>query len=45
MIFSILGGFLGARVTEALPTVYVRRFIILVGVLLSLSLMYLNYFN
>ena len=45
MIFSILGGFLGARATEALPTVYVRRFIILVGVLLSLSLMYLNYFN
>ena len=45
MIFSILGGFLGARVTEILPTVYVRRFIILVGVLLSLSLMYLNYFN
>ena len=45
MIFSILGGFLGARVTEALPTIYVRRFIILVGVLLSFSLMYLNYFN
>ena len=45
MIFSILGGFLGAKVTEALPTVYVRRFIIIVGVLLSLSLMYLNYFN
>ena len=45
MIFSILGGFLGARVTEALPTVYVRRFIIFVGVSLSFSLMYLNYFN
>ena len=45
MIFSVLGGFLGARVTEALPTIYVRRFIILVGVLLSFSLMYLNYFN
>ena len=45
ILFSILGGFLGAKITEALPTNYVRNFIIIVGLGLSLSLMYVSYFS
>lgn len=42
IIFSILGGFLGAKFTELLPTVYIRRFIILVGLTLSGSIFISN---
>lgn len=45
MFFSVLGGFFGAKITEALPTIYVRNFIIIVGLSLSFSLMYLSYFS
>ena len=45
VFFSVLGGFLGAKLTEVLPTPLVRKFIILVGVSLSISLIYVSYFN
>ena len=45
VFFSVLGGFFGAKLTEVLPTLLVRKFIILVGVSLSISLIYLSYFN
>ena len=43
MFFSILGGFIGAKLTEILPNQLLRRFIILVGISLSISLFILNY--
>ena len=43
MFFSILGGFIGAKLTEVLPNQLLRRFIILVGISLSISLFTLNY--
>ena len=45
VFFSVLGGFFGAKLTEVLPTPLVRKFIILVGVSLSISLIYVSYFN
>jgi uncharacterized membrane protein YfcA len=45
VFFSVLGGFFGAKLTEVLPTTLVRKFIILVGVILSISLIYVSYFN
>ena len=45
VFFSVLGGFFGAKLTEVLPTTLVRKFIILVGVSLSISLIYVSYFN
>jgi Predicted permeases len=45
VIFSIMGGFLGAKLTELLPSQWVRRFIILVGSVLSFSLIYTSYFK
>ena len=45
VFFSVLGGFLGAKLTEVLPTPLVRKFIILVGVSLSISLIFVSYFN
>jgi uncharacterized membrane protein YfcA len=42
VIFSIAGGFFGAKFTESLPTILVRRFIILVGLTLSGSIFYIN---
>ncbi len=43
MFFSIFGGFIGAKLTEVLPNQLLRRFIILVGISLSISLFLLNY--
>ena len=43
MFFSILGGFMGAKLTEILPNQLLRIFIILVGISLSISLLTLNY--
>ena len=43
MFFSILGGFIGAKLTEVLSNQLLRRFIILVGISLSISLFTLNY--
>ena len=43
MFFSILGGFIGAKLTEVLSNQLLRRFIILVGISLSISLLILNY--
>ena len=43
MFFSIFGGFIGAKLTEVLPDQLLRRFIILVGISLSISLFTLNY--
>lgn len=45
VFFSVLGGFFGAKLTEVLPTSLVRKFIILVGVSLSISLICVSYFN
>ena len=45
VFFSIMGGFFGAKLTELLPSQWVRRFIILVGSVLSFSLIYTNYFK
>ena len=39
---GIAGGFFGAKFTESLPTILVRRFIILVGLTLSGSIFYIN---
>ena len=43
MFFSILGGFMGAKLTEILPNQLLRIFVILVGISLSISLLTLNY--
>ena len=43
MFFSILGGFMGAKLTEILPNQLLRIFIILVGISLSIFLLTLNY--
>ncbi len=43
MFFSILGGFIGAKLTEVLSNQLLRRFIILVGISLSISLFTINY--
>ena len=43
MFFSILGGFMGAKLTEILPNQLLRIFIILIGISLSISLFTLNY--
>ena len=43
MFFSILGGFMGAKLTEILPNQFLRIFVILVGISLSISLLILNY--
>ena len=43
MFFSILGGFMGAKLTEILPNQLLRIFIILVGISFSISLLILNY--
>ena len=45
VFFSIVGGFFGAKLTELLPSQWVRRFIILVGSVLSFSLIYTSYFK
>ena len=45
VFFSITGGFFGAKLTESLPSQWVRRFIILVGSVLSFSLIYTSYFK
>ena len=42
ILFSVVGGFFGAKLTESLPTIIVRRFIILIGVMLSGSIFYIN---
>lgn len=44
VFFSVLGGFLGAKLTEILPTQLLRKFIILVGFTLSATLIYMGYF-
>jgi len=44
VFFSVLGGFLGAKLTEILPTQLLRKFIILVGLTLSATLIYMGYF-
>ena len=41
--FSILGGFIGAKFTEVLPTKLVSKFIIFVGLSLSVSLIFIGY--
>ena len=43
IIFSVLGGFTGAKLTEVLPTKLVRKFIIFVGLSLSASLIFIGY--
>ena len=43
VFFSIMGGFFGAKLTEFLPSQWIRRFIILVGSVLSFSLIYTSY--
>ena len=43
IIFSVLGGFTGAKLTEVLPTKLVRKFIIFVGLSLSASLFFIGY--
>ena len=43
IIFSVLGGFTGAKLTEVLPTKLVRNFIIFVGLSLSASLIFIGY--
>jgi len=43
VFFSILGGFFGARLTEFIPSKLVRWFIIVVGFVLSISLIYTSY--
>ena len=45
VFFSIVGGFFGAKLTELLPSQWVRRFVILVGSVLSFSLIYTSYFK
>tara|TARA_Y100000766_G_scaffold89939_1_gene76400 strand:+ start:1764 stop:2486 length:723 start_codon:yes stop_codon:yes gene_type:complete len=45
VFFSIMGGFFGAKLTEYLPSQWVRRFIVLVGSVLSISLIYTSYFK
>ena len=45
VFFSIMGGFFGAKLTELLPSQWVRRFVILVGSVLSCSLIYTSYFK
>ena len=45
VFFAIMGGFFGAKLTELLPSQWVRRFIILVGSVLSFSLIYTSYFK
>ena len=45
VFFSIMGGFFGAKLTELLPSQWVRRFVILVGSVLSFSLIYTSYFK
>ena len=45
IFFSIMGGFFGAKLTELLPSQWVRRFVILVGSVLSFSLIYTSYFK
>ena len=43
MIFSIAGGFVGAKLTEVLPSRVVRTFIIFIGLSLSASLIFMSY--
>ena len=43
IIFSIMGGFVGAKLTEVLPSKVVRIFIIFVGFSLSASLIFISY--
>ena len=43
VLFSVLGGFAGAKLTEILPAKLVRKFIILVGLSLSASLIFIGY--
>jgi uncharacterized membrane protein YfcA len=43
VLFSVLGGFAGAKLTEILPAILVRKFIILVGLSLSASLIFIGY--
>ena len=43
IIFSVLGGFTGAKLTEVLPTKLVRKFIIFVGLSLSAYLIFIGY--
>ena len=45
VFFAIMGGFFGAKLTELLPSEWVRRFVILVGSVLSFSLIYTSYFK
>lgn len=45
VFFAIMGGFFGAKLTELLPSQWVRRFVILVGSVLSFSLIYTSYFK
>lgn len=43
VLFSVLGGFAGAKLTEILPAKLVRKFIILAGLSLSASLIFIGY--
>ena len=43
VLFSVLGGFAGAKLTEILPAKLVRKFIISVGLSLSASLIFIGY--
>ena len=45
IFFSIMGGFFGAKLTERLPTLFIRRFIIFIGLSLSASLIFISYFK
>jgi uncharacterized membrane protein YfcA len=38
MVFSAIGGFCGAKLTQALPEIVVRKFIIFTGFLVTIIL-------
>ena len=44
VFFSVIGGFFGAKLTERLPTLIIRKFVIFIGLSLSASLIFISYF-
>ena len=44
VFFSVMGGFFGAKLTERLPTLIIRKFVIFIGLSLSASLIFISYF-
>ena len=44
VFFSVIGGFFGAKLTERLPTLIIRKFVIFIGLSLSASLIFISYY-